>query len=173
MACEAETKCPLEYYFVVHERDEDIPSRKFRVLRKFHITSYKSHNMQACGQYISSLNYQTKNKIGHSLEFYIVGMMKGAMLNKKFIQSIFDSDISDIYHKCCEVYYFNITDSELLNEYKKVSIEHKQNESSHEHRAIKVSSTDRKCVLTIHMLVTDELLNEDKYLLNNPSFEVY
>ena len=173
MATEREDECPSHYFFVVEGKNDKDYKPKFCVMKKFHISYYDSSSGKTKGQYLSSINYQVKNKVGDSLQFYIVEKDKNITSSKKYIQEIFNDNINDIHHKADAVYHFHVPGSFLENEYSQLKIDFKDSTSKYERRLFNVISVDGKCCLSLHMLITKEYLGENTYLLNNPSFKIY
>ena len=173
MATEGEDECPFQYFFIVECKNNKDDKPKFYVMKKLYISFYDSSNGKTMGQYFSSIDFQVKNKVGDSLQFYIVAKDKNTSSARKYIQSIFNDNINDIYNKTNAVYHFHVPGSFLENEYSKLKIDFKDSTSKYERRMFNVVSVDGKCNLSLHMLITKQYLVENTYLLNNPSFKTY
>ena len=173
MATEGQDECPFQYFFVVEGKNDKDNKPLFCVMKRFNISYYDSSSGKTKGQYLSSINYQVKNKVGDSLQFYIVAKDKKTTSTRKYIQSIFNDNITDIYHKTDAVYHFHVPCSFLENEYSKLKIDFANSNSKYERSVFNVVSVDGKCCLSLHMLITKEYLDEKSYLLNNPSFKIY
>ena len=172
MATEGD-ECPLQYFFVVERKNDKDNKSRFCVMKKFYISSYNSSNGKTMGQYFSSIDYQVKNKVGDSLQFYIVAKDKNTSSARKYIQEIFNDNIDDIHNKTDAVYHFQVPGSFLENEYSKLKLDFEKSTSKYERRMFNVISIDGKCNLSLYMLITKEYLGENTYLLNNPSFKIY
>lgn len=177
--------CPYDYFFVTMNKNK-YGVKKYNVLRQFYINKFNEES--TIGQYVTSNHFQSVYNMMDDIEFYIIGINNENIRelqktqekpqNKQniieYIQSIFNTNMNNIYDKCDIVYHFILPkfDNYLYDKYFKL-IDNLQ-KSSQVHDYIDIKSDDNKCVLSLCMLVTRELQKEKEQLiiLNNPSFRV-
>jgi hypothetical protein len=154
-----------DYHFVSVDSNN---KNKYNVLKKFILTD----NKKIRGQYISSMQYQDKYSIDDDLKFYIICNNPNTY-NRELLQNLIHNDINNIYNISSKVYEFNISCSKIKEIYnklfEKLKKKHYQHFISEEFEFISINND---CKLKLHMIITEMYINDKKYLLNNPCFEL-
>jgi hypothetical protein len=137
-------------------------------LKKFILTD--TNNIR--GQYISSMYYQAKHNYDDDLKFYII-CNNSQSNNREILHELIHNDINNIYCISLKIYEFHIP-SNKMKEINNKLVEKFKNKNNQNFIAeeIEFSSIKDDCKLKLHIIITENYLNDKKYLLNNPSFEI-
>jgi len=153
----------------------------------FYLTKFDLDKPHVMGQFVTSKDFQIKRTVKDTFEFYIVTRED----YPSYVESIFNENIDDIYEKLNDIYYFKIPSQTLydgfqrakqnMEELCKTNKKHIANGLTH----IQVNPTTERSMfsglvtqhipsfkLTISMIVTEKLVDEKSFLLNNPHFEI-
>lgn len=156
-------------YFFVCQNSED--NKKYIVCPECSITQHYDNIVK--GQYISSLQYQSLHSIHDSLRYYIV-KVKNVINARKKLQELCNTNIKMINKNVLEIYEFSVSPSKIQYLFETCKARLHQNDVSRERDILKCSSklSNKTCYLSLCVFVTRERMNENKIIINNPSFTI-
>ena len=176
----------LKLHLVIDNSTLNDAQENFTVLPEFTVTHESIESVDVYdgahstiriieGQYNTSRKYQQEYSQNDNCVFYIVGVPMNIKMD--YIQSIFEECTKDVFHKFTFIKRFVLSQPTLMAYYQNVMSNYlftKQTVTDTDKYTspITVYSIDDTCKLTLDMTVTDNLIDDEHFLLSCPKFRL-